>query len=178
MPRIIVMRIVSVLLLAVILSILDHAQPVMGSAAPHWALALAGWIAAAGTVDRVLVRVWLVGLVIDLVDPGSTIHHAIGLTLLFVAAAPLQKVFKRSSPLTAGVWAALFVVGLSIMDLFVGRLPLSALPQVALEGLSTGLAGVVVSALGKGLPESVRPVVPADRQVVELGRPNLRSSLR
>ncbi|MEK7416047.1 MAG: hypothetical protein AAB263_22310 [Planctomycetota bacterium] len=133
------MRLLLWIVLVLTASVLFHARLAGWVVAPDVPLALVAWAMVCGDARVWMLRVWIIGPLRDLIDPGSQWFHA-GTHLLFVAALiPL----RRWIPGTA--WIALVVVGVGMslamqaVDLVVsgrgGWEPLTGCSDAALTGL-------------------------------------------
>jgi hypothetical protein len=91
--------------------------------APSAVCALAAWAGVNGSDRDVLPRVWLIGLVLDALDPGSTIFFSLALLLSTLAFFPLRRLFFRRSLLGWSLWCFALVLALSACDRLSGGHP-------------------------------------------------------
>lgn len=157
------MRLAWFALIALLLSLLQHGPLAGWTVAPDLPLALAAWAMVDGDDDGVLLRAWLVGVIHDLVDPGTgygrghDLFHAIAYACLGLAFIPARSWLFRSRALGWGGWAFACALAVSLVDHRLGGVPIAYGPVIASAALTGGAAMAIGWLLG-GLPESVRPL--------------------
>ena len=86
-------------------SVLFHARLAGWVVAPDLPLALVAWAVVCGDTHVWMLRVWIIGPLRDLVDPGSQWFHAGAHLLLVAALIPLRRWIPSN------IWIALLAVG-------------------------------------------------------------------
>jgi hypothetical protein len=111
-----------------------------------------------GDDDGVVFRAWSVGVIRDLIDPGSVCFHAACCLMLGIAALPVRRMLFRTR------WAAWGVVGVAASalvlatDTVVSGADGRAWWLLLAQTLLTGAAAVAIGWLLAGLPAGWRPV--------------------
>jgi hypothetical protein len=124
--------------------------------APHLGLALAAAVALTARPASAVLRAGLVGLVVDLLDPASTVFHLVACAGLAIATWPLRGVLIRQHPITGvAVGAAWYAVAAGADAVLGVVAPGSA--AVAGSAAATGVvcAGLIVAA--SSLPAAWHP---------------------
>ena len=155
------MRLAWFAVLAVLLCLLQHGPLATWWWAPDLPLALAAWAMVDGDADGVPLRAALVGLIRDLVDPGSTCFHVLVLGGTGLGFLLLRPYLFRSRWQAWGLWAAVLTGLVSAIDLVVagpGDLRPAGIPILA---CGTALAAVAFGWLLGGLPGWLRPMARA-----------------
>lgn len=152
------MRLGLFLLIAVALCLLQHSLLAAWWWAPDLPLALAAWAMVDGDEDGVLLRALLLGLVRDLIDPGSEWFHAVAYTLLALAFLPVRGWLFRTRGLAWALWACVASLVLALADAATASLSCLDPAVLALMVPGTGLAAIAVGWLFGGLPRALRPV--------------------
>lgn len=153
------MRLVGWLLLALCLCLVQASRLSAWPVAPDLPLALAAWAVTCGDGRAWMLRVWLVGAVRDLSDPGSVWFHAGAHLLLIAACMPLQRWFP------AQAWLALASVGAGMsllvqaIDILVGGIGGWVWWSGGLDAALTALAAV---AFGWLMPVSAKRALAAE----------------
>ncbi len=162
------MKLVFFASIALALSCLQHSTMSGWWVAPDLPLAFAAWSMVDGDDDGVLLRAWLVGILRDLVDPGSGLgygtaslvnqcFHTLTYSMLGVAALALRTFVFRSRSIGWGAWAFAASAVLALIDCRLGGM---AIPWIALllDASMTALAAMALGWLLGGLPEPLRPI--------------------
>ncbi len=152
------MRWICFLILAGIACLLQHS--VLGNVrfGPDLPLALAMWAMVDGDEDGFIQRVWLVGVMCDLMDPAGGCFHSVVYLLLAAAYLPMRSIFFRTRGMGWGAVAfvaALIVPGIDGLVSGWGDL------SVAVVLIGAALTSAVAIAFGwvfNGLPASLSPV--------------------
>jgi hypothetical protein len=155
------MRLVWFSILALIACLLQHGPLATWWWAPDLTLALAAWAMVDGDEEGVPLRAGLVGLLRDLVDPGSTCFYLVVLTGAGLAFLVLRSLLFRSRWLAWWLWAAVLTTVVGVADLAVGGpgdLSLAGLPLLA---AGTAFVAVGCGWLLGGLPGWLRPIARA-----------------
>lgn len=152
------MRLALFLLLAVLAAVVQHSLLAAWWWTPDLPLALAAWAMVDGDEDGVVIRALLLGMVRDLVDPGSEWFHAAAYAGLAIAFLPVRGYLFRTRGLAWALWAAicsLLLAGIDALStLFSAFDPLA----VVCGALGTALAAMPIGWLFGGLPRPLRPV--------------------
>jgi hypothetical protein len=151
-------RYVVLAIIALALSLLQYGWLARSQVTPDLPLALAAWAMVDGTEDGVLWRAWLVGLLADLIDPGSDCFHAVAFLLLALAYLPVRSLVFRTRVAGWGGWAAICSLLLAIGDGWVGGFGDSTWKTMALAAAETALAAMAIGWLFGGLPGALQPV--------------------
>lgn len=104
------MRLLGWIVLALCAAVLFHARLAAWPVAPDLPLALAAWALVCGDERLWMLRVWLLGVVRDLIDPGSDWFHAAAHVLLLALCLPL----RRWIPVHTQLALALVGAGMSL----------------------------------------------------------------
>lgn len=153
------MGFVVLLVLALLLSMLQHGLLATAPVAPDLPLALLAWVVVAGDERRLLVRAWSIGLIRDLVDPGSVAFHTVAYFALAIIFLPLRQVVFHGRAVGWIGWAVCASLLLTGVDRLLAGVALGAPWRGAL--LIAGSTGLTTLALGwvlVGLPKPMRPV--------------------
>lgn len=159
------MRLLGWLLLALCLALIQTSRLSAWPVAPDLLVALSAWAVTCGDARAWMLRVWLVGAVRDLTDPGSVWFYAASHLVLIVACMPLQRW------LPAQPWLALASVGagmslmLQAIDIVVGGLGAWTWWHGGVDAALTAAAAV---ALGWLMPAPVKRTVtvePVDEEI-------------
>lgn len=151
-------RLTVFLLLAVLAAVVQHSLLAIWWWAPDLPLALAAWAMVDGDEDGVVLRALLLGLVRDLVDPGSEWFHTAAYAGLAFAFLPVRGYLFRTRGLAWALWAAVCSLLLALIDWISAGF--SASDPVAVAGMTVGtaLAAMPIGWLFGGLPRLLRPV--------------------
>ena len=147
------------LMLALLASLLQHGLLATLPTAPDLPLALLAWAVVAGDERLLLLRAWAIGLIRDLVDPGSVVFHTaayLGLALIFLPMR--QMVFHGRAVAWIG-WAVAASLLLTAVDRMLSGVGLGAPWRTA--AIIAGLTGAMTLAIGwifSGLPKVLRPL--------------------
>jgi hypothetical protein len=150
---------VILLLLAVLAAIVQHGTLATAPLAPDLPLALLAWAVVAGDERALLVRAWSIGLIRDVIDPGSVAFHTLAYFGLALAFLPLRQVVFHGRAAAWIGWAVMASLLLAILDRALGGIPLEAswLPSVTVA-CGTGATTLGIGWLFGGLPKALRPV--------------------
>lgn len=155
------MRLTWFAILALLACLMQHGPLATWWWAPDLSLALAAWAMVDGDEDGVPLRAALVGLLRDLVDPGSTCFYVLVLGGAGLAFLLLRPLLFRSRWMAWWLWAAALTTVVSLIDLAVsgpGDLRLSGIPVLA---SGTGVLAIAIGWLLGGLPGWLRPIARA-----------------
>ncbi len=152
------MRYLVLALIALALSLVQYSWLSRSPYSPDLPLALAAWAMVDGTEDGVLWRAWVVGLVSDLVDPGSECFHAIAFLLLALCYLPVRSLVFRTRVAGWAGWAMICSLLVTIADGWVGGFGDSTWKTMSLDALETALAAMAIGWLFGGLPGALHPV--------------------
>lgn len=146
------------LFIAVVLVVLQHTLFAGIPLAPDLPLALVAWAVVDGGERGVLVRAWIVGLIRDCVDPGSTCFHTVAYFTLALVFLPMRAVVFHSRGVAWMLWAAVASVLLTAIDagFIAGVAP--RWPPMLVGALFTGLATLPMAWLLKVLPRDLHPI--------------------
>ena len=156
------MRLLSWLLLALCLGLVQASRLTAWPVAPDLPLALAAWAVTCGDARAWMLRVWLVGALRDLTDPGSTWFYAASHLVLIAACVPLQRW------LPAQPWLALASVGAGMslvvqaIDIVIGGLGGWTWWSGGVDAGLTALAAVAFGWLGPAPAKRTGAVEPAE----------------
>jgi hypothetical protein len=121
------MRSVILVVVALALAVVHYAAVTAHSGGPDLCLALAAWVTVAGEQERSLIRLWLIGMVQDLIDPGTMVFHSLFAVAGGLLFWPLRPYFFHSMIGGWMLWAGALVLLrglLSLPDGGVSQLPL------------------------------------------------------
>jgi hypothetical protein len=155
------MRLAWFCVLALLACLVQHGVLATWWWAPDLPLALAAWAMVDGDEDGVPLRAGLVGLIRDVVDPGSLCFHVLVLSAAACAFLFLRPLLFRGRALAWGLWAALLttvVLGLDLLISGPGDLRPATAPLVV---VGTALTTMLLGWLLAGLPGWLRPVARA-----------------
>jgi hypothetical protein len=125
---------------------------------PELPLALAAWAMIDGTEDGMPLRAWLVGVLYDLMDPGSVWFHAVAYLLIAVALLPIRKFFFRRRATGWAVWAAACSLLLVLMDGWTGGFGDTTATVAAAQALLTAAAAAAIGWMVAVLPRRWHPL--------------------
>lgn len=160
------MRLLLWIALALAAAVLMHARLAGWPVAPDLPLALAAWAVVVGDARAWLWRVWLIGPLRDIVDPGSQWFHAGAHVVLVVALLPVRRW------LPGVTWLALLEAGAGLslalqgLDILVGGRGGWTPWTGAADALLTGLVAMI---LGRLVPGPKRTVVVEEEPEAEDG---------
>ena len=153
------MGFVILLLLALLLSMVQHGLLATVPGGPDLPLALLAWAVVAGDERRLLLRAWSIGLVRDVIDPGSVVFHTVSYFALALIFLPLRQMVFHGRVAAWMGWAIAASLLLTAVDRMLGGIPPSAAWTPALVvALGTGLATLAIGWLFSGLPKVLRPL--------------------
>jgi hypothetical protein len=151
-------RTLALLTIALALCVLYHARLAGSAVAPDLPLALAAWAMVDGDDEGVVFRAWAIGVVRDLIDPGSVWFHAACGLALGMAMVPVRRMLFRTRWAAwggMGVAASAFV---QVCDVVVSGAGGRPWWQPLAVALLTGLAAVALGWLMAALPKDLRLV--------------------
>jgi hypothetical protein len=150
------------LVLAALLSMLQHGLLATADAAPDLPLALLAWAVVAGDERRLLVRAWAIGLIRDCVDPGSVAFHTVAYFALALIFLPLRQMVFHGRAVAWIGWAVAASLLLTGVDRLLAGMALGApWTNAALIAGTTGAATLALGWVLGGLPKAVRPIAEA-----------------
>ena len=150
---------VVLLLLALLLSLVQHGSLATVPTAPDLPLARLAWAVVAGDERLLLLRAWSIGLIRDCLDPGSVVFHTTAYFALALVFLPLrQMVFYGRAVAWIG-WAVGASLLLTAVDRLLGGIALNAPwgPALVIAAM-TGGATLAIGWLFGGLPKVLRPL--------------------
>lgn len=168
------MRLLLWSVLALSACVLTHARLAGWPVAPDLPLALAAWAVVIGEPRAWMWRVWLIGPLRDLIDPGSVWFHAGAHLMLVLAVLPLRR-WLPGLP-----WLALLVTGFGLsaaaqgLDILVSGRGSWTLWSGLADAVLTGLSALLCGRLVPG-PKRTVAIEEADAEPVEADQP-LRST--
>lgn len=136
---------------------LQHGWLASAPLAPDLPLALVGWLLAAGG-SRVLVRIWLVGVLADLAQPAGTCFHAVSVALVGLLVAPTRP-GREVGAARLLLIPAVLDLGLGTVEVVLGARGPGLLCMVG-GALATGLAGASIALVMGRLSKVWSPVPP------------------
>ncbi len=145
-------------LIALALSLLQYSWLARWPVVPDLPLALAAWAMVDGTEQGVLWRAWLIGVVVDFVDPGSEYFHAIVYLLLALAYLPVRSLVFRTRSTGWASWAAVCSLLAAAADGWCSGFGDATWRTMLLGAGETALAAMAVGWLFGGLPGALHPV--------------------
>ena len=151
-------RYMVLILIAVALGILQYGCFARWVSGPELMLAFAAWAMVDGTEDGMLMRAWLIGLVADMLDPGSISFHALTFLFLGVAYLPLRSVIFRSRITGWGAGAMIGSLTCNLIDGWVAGFGDATGWSMLVSSLWTALAAMGMGWLFRGLPKNLQPV--------------------
>lgn len=152
------MSYVVLFILAVLSCLLQHGAFATFPFMPDLPLALAAWAMIDGSERGVLIRAWMIGMVRDLIDPGSVYFHTVAYTLLAAAFLPARAfVFSARAVAWAG-WAAFSSLVLALIDRKISGAGDGTFGRVAVDAILTGLAAAAIGLTLRLLPKFLSPV--------------------
>lgn len=156
------MGFVVLLLLALLLSVVQHGLLATVAGAPDLPLALLAWVVVAGDERRLLVRAWSIGLLRDLVDPGSVAFHTVGYFALALVFLPLRQMVFHGRAVAWIGWSVAASLLLTAVDRLLAGVALGApwMPALVVAAM-TGAATLAIGWLLGGLPRAIRPLADA-----------------
>ena len=147
------------LVLALLLALLQHGLLATQPSAPDLPLALLAWVVVAGDERRLLLRAWSIGLIRDVIDPGSVVFHTAGYFALALVFLPLRQMVFHGRAVAWIGWAVGASLLLTAIDRLLGGIALGApWTQALMVALATGLATLAIGWLFGGLPKVIRPL--------------------
>jgi hypothetical protein len=149
---------VILILVATLLCCLQHAGLAVVPVVPDLPLALAAWVMIDGSDRGVLMRAWLVGLIRDLIDPGSVYFHTILYLLLALAFVPARAFVFHSRAVAWFGWAMICSLIASLIDRKISGAGDFSFGAIVLMALMTGVAVVPMAMILRLLPRPLRPV--------------------
>ena len=155
------MRLAWFCVLAVLACLVQHGVLATWWWAPDLPLALAAWAMVDGDEDGVPLRAGLIGLIRDLIDPGSLYFHVAMLSIAAIAFLFLRPYLFRGRAVAWGLWAAALTTFVLSFDLIIsgpGDLRPATLPLIV---VGTALMAMILGWLLAGLPGWLRPVARA-----------------
>lgn len=154
----VVVRYVMLILIALALGILQYGCFARWVSGPDLLLAFAAWAMVDGTEDGMVLRAWLIGLVADMLDPGSICFHALTFLTLAVMYLPLRAVIFRSRITGWGAWAFMGSLTCALIDGWTAGFGDATGGTMLLSALWTALAAMGIGWLLRGLPTALQPV--------------------
>lgn len=151
-------RYVVLIVIAVCFAVLQYGWLAHWITGPDLLIALAAWIMVDGTEDGVLMRAWVVGLVADMIDPGSECFHSLMFLGLALAYLPVRSLVFRSRMTGWGAWAMICSLLSNLIDGWIGGFGDATGRTMLLSSLWTAAAAVAIGWLFRGLPAKLQPV--------------------
>jgi hypothetical protein len=151
-------RHVMLILIALALGILQYGCFAPWITGPDLLLAFAAWAMVDGTEEGMLVRAWLIGLVADMLDPGSTCFHALTFLTLGIMYLPLRAVIFRSRITGWAAWAFIGSLTCNLIDGWTAGFGDATGSSMLLSALWTALSAMGIGWLFRGLPGPLQPV--------------------
>lgn len=153
------MRLLGWLLLALCLCLVQTSRLAAWPVAPDLPLALAAWAVTCGSGQRWMLRVWLVGAMRDLTDPGAQWFYAGAHLVLIAACLPLQRWLPAQPWLALASVGAGLALALQAIDILVGGVGGWTWWRGGVDAILTALAAVL---LGWLMPVSSKRTVAAE----------------
>jgi hypothetical protein len=125
---------------------------------PELPLALAAWAMIDGTEDGMLVRVWVTGLLYDLVDPGSVCFHAVAYLILAMALLPIRHLWFRRRVTGWAVWAAICSLLVTAIDGWLGGWGDTTWAVASAQALLTGAGAATLGWMVAVIPHPWHPL--------------------
>jgi hypothetical protein len=151
-------RYLVLILITLVLAVLQYGWLSRWVSGPDLVLALAAWAMVDGTEEGVVMRAWVIGLVADAIDPGSTSFHALMFLALGVLYLPLRSVVFRSRITGWGAWAMIGSLLCNLIDGWDAGFGDATGWSMLAAALWTGLAAMGMGWLLRGLPSALQPV--------------------
>jgi hypothetical protein len=151
-------RYLILILIALALGILQYGCFSRWPTGPDLLLALAAWVMVDGTEEGMVMRAWLIGLMADMLDPGSISFHALTFLFLGIAYLPLRSVIFRTRITSWGAWALVGSLACNLIDGWVAGFGDATGWTMLVSGLWTALAAMGMGWLFRGLPNALQPV--------------------
>lgn len=151
-------RYVTLIFIALALGILQYGGFARWTTGPDLLLAFAAWAMVDGTEDGMLLRAWLIGLVADMIDPGSICFHALTFLALGIMYLPLRAVIFRSRITGWGAWAFIGSLTCNLIDGWTAGFGDATGWTLLLSAWWTALAAMGMGWLFRGLPTALQPV--------------------
>lgn len=152
------MRWIVLIIIAVMLGLLQYGWTARWVSGPDLLLALAAWAMVDGTEDGMVMRAWLIGLIADMLDPGSECFHALMFLGLAVLYLPLRSVIFRSRVTGWAAWAFIGTMLSALVDGWVSGFGDARGWVLLLSALWTAVAAMAIGGLFRGLPGPLQPV--------------------
>ncbi len=152
------MRYLVLIVIAFALAVLQYGWLARWVSGPDLLMALAAWAMVDGTEDGVVMRAWLIGLVADVIDPGSVYFHALLFLGLGVGYLPVRSVVFRSRITGWGAGAMIGSLVGNLIDGWVGGFGDATGWSMMVSSLWTALAAMGLGWLLRGLPNALQPV--------------------
>ncbi len=146
------------ILITVLLAALQYGWLSRWVSGPDLVLALAAWAMVDGTEDGMVLRAWVIGLMADVIDPGSECFHALLFLGLAIAYLPLRSVIFRTRFTSWGAWAMIGSLIGNLVDGWVSGFGDATGWIMLVSSLWTALAAMAIGWLFRGLPGSLQPV--------------------
>lgn len=150
------MRLISLLFLALLLAVLDTTLVVGRSWPLSLSLALAGWLTIASPQEWVLLRLCVVGIVVDTVIPGSHRYHAVLFVVMGLLFLPFRNLVFHGQAFAWAAWAAALVIADAVAVRALGYGPLR--PDILAMAVGTAATAMFMGWLIDGLPRALHPV--------------------
>ena len=151
-------RYVVLIVIAFCFAVLQYGWLAHWITGPDLLIALAAWIMVDGTEDGVLMRAWVVGLVADMIDPGSDCFHSLMFLGLALAYLPVRSLVFRSRMTGWAAWAMICSLLSNLIDGWIGGFGDATGGTMWLSSLWTAAAAVAIGWLFRGLPAKLQPV--------------------
>lgn len=151
-------RYVMLIVIALALGVLQYGGFARWVTGPDLLLAFAAWAMVDGTEDSMVLRAWLIGLVADMIDPGSICFHSLTFLFLAVAYLPLRSVIFRTRITGWGAWAMIGSLTCNLIDGWVAGFGDATGWSMLVSALWTALAAMGMGWLFRGLPKTLQPV--------------------
>ena len=152
------MRYLVLIVIALALAVVQYGWWSRWVSGPDLMLALAAWAMVDGTEEGVVMRAWVIGLIADVIDPGSICFHALMFLGLGVAYLPLRSVIFRSRITGWGAWAMIGSLLSNLVDGWVAGFGDATGGSMLVASLWTGAAAMGLGWLLRGLPGPLQPV--------------------
>jgi hypothetical protein len=144
--------------IAFMLGLLHYSWTAQWISGPDLLLALAAWAMVDGTEDGMVMRAWVIGLIADMIDPGSECFHALMFLGLAVIYLPLRSVIFRTHVTSWAAWAFICTMLSALIDGWISGIGDARGLVLLVSALWTAVAAMVIGGLFRGLPVPLHPI--------------------